>query len=122
MNLEFRVPLVPPSINKLWRSKGNGKGNYKIAAAKSYAEAVGALVPRPWGDSEFYHVELIFGLEPRRFMVTDCDNLVKVCMDALQEVGIITDDKKVLWFSAGKIRVSTIRDEFTKYVLRGAVL
>lgn len=120
MQIEFRVPLTPPGINHLWRSRGNGKGNYKIAAAEVFTSAVFSLAPKHWQDvpESNYEVELIFGIEAKRFNRCDCDNFVKVAMDALQHSGIIRNDSNVIWFSAGKVKVEGLRDEFTKYLVR----
>jgi Holliday junction resolvase RusA-like endonuclease len=85
----------PPSVNTIWRSV-NGRvlksRDYRIwasqAAAQMRASVKGPLVPI----SKPCRVEFVW---PRGSKNSDLDNRFKASCDALQESGIIADDRLI---------------------------
>lgn len=112
--MKFKVPLLPPSMNELWR-KGKA-GMYKTAKAGVFNSSVAAFLPGKIAASA-YVVGLTFGFEARHFRRRDVDNYVKAAFDALQVCGVILNDNDIVRFSAEKIEVETLRDEFTEFVV-----
>lgn len=94
--LSFFIPLKPPSVNHLYRVIGRGK-RALTAEAKAFQEAV-AVIGKPsarrvgWIDPPFYHVLIDLHQVEN---TTDADNVLKVCLDALQKAGLVRNDKLI---------------------------
>ena len=89
----------PPSVNRIWR-QGNRPGQVyldpKYKAWRAEADAVILSKRREIGPmvKGRFTIFLTFD-ETRRRKNTDCDNRIKVCLDALERMRVIEDDANV---------------------------
>jgi Holliday junction resolvase RusA-like endonuclease len=108
MQLEFRVPdLIPPSVNhySLKKIRRRRDGTVYIAAMQSpearafkwavsvYAKGRTVAPLPPEYRKVRYRVTIDVYLGPRQR--GDADNFAKVCLDALQDAGVIHSDANV---------------------------
>lgn len=87
---------LPPSINAMYRHKGNVV--YKTAEAKAWIKESLPKFSRVRKFKPPYEIDLYFYYN-RDF---DVDNRIKACLDLLQEAEVIDNDKNVLSISAHK--------------------
>lgn len=105
MQVEFEIPgLTPPSVNhylskRIWRNRETGKHFIaplvtKEAQAFKWAVAMYARGQSVAGDRKtHYRVTIDVYLGPRQR--GDADNFGKVCLDGLQDAGVIHSDANV---------------------------
>ncbi len=98
----FDFPIVPPSVNTLWRIE-RGKARLSKEARDFYALVKlfvrGKRAPRAW---RYYAVDIL--IEPSR-RSGDVDNKIKAVLDSLTKAGFWKDDSLVAAVSCqfGKI-------------------
>jgi Holliday junction resolvase RusA-like endonuclease len=91
-DMDFCVPLLPPSVNHYVKHTRLGK-HYVTEEAKRFMQTVAALSNRQCVRYERYFVEIYLNLGPKERM--DVDNCAKVILDALAKCGIIHSDAAV---------------------------
>ena len=94
--IAFRLPY-PPSVNHIWKIKGNGRGNYLSAKARNFYNAAGAIVyatPHTRFSSDD-RIELKIYLHPPDARRRDIDNSCKACIDLLVKCAVIPDDSQI---------------------------
>jgi Holliday junction resolvase RusA-like endonuclease len=91
----------PPSANKLWRPAISGGGYPKLVKTRNYhswivaaaceikAGALGQIGP-------IYDDVAVSIKVPRRSKLSDLDNRIKPCLDAIQHAGVLKNDKQVV--------------------------
>lgn len=105
--LKICVPLVPPSVNSYVRHARNGR-HYVTVEARAFKEAVAVYARGRTAIPESattlakigrvrYHVHIRVMLAAKQRL--DCDNAVKVPMDALVDCGVIHSDAAVTTLS-----------------------
>lgn len=121
MTLTFRIPLLPPSVNSIWRKKARG-GFYLSPEANAFINAVGMLAPKtPLHKVRggLYDLGLTFALQKSEYLRWDLDNLIKVSADALTKCGMIQDDRYIVRIRAEKVAVETRDEEGVEYAVTG---
>lgn len=130
MILAFSVPLLPPSVNHVWKRKRNG-GMYLSAEAKAFGDAV-AMLARPhvtdsWPVPQqrhsydppiFYELELTVYVREKSYLRLDADNFSKCAVDSLTKARLITDDRYIKKHTTIMLPVKDAADERTQYVIR----
>jgi len=91
-DLEFEVPLVPPSVNHYKVARRDGR-YYVTGEAKKFKQAVGMCARFFSVYHSYYTVEIIVTLGPGAKM--DLDNAAKVVLDGLVENGQIHSDAAI---------------------------
>ena len=99
------LPLVPPSVNRIWRTGKNrstGKPvTYRDKSYTAWIDAVGlyanrqAVSQKRW--AEPVHLDIAMR-RPRKN--ADLDNRLKATVDLLESLGVIANDKLVTGISA----------------------
>lgn len=93
--IDFTVPLVPPSVNHYVKHTRDGR-HYVTKEAKAFKEAVWACSPRgrrKFKRTQEYFADLwIFLGKGQRL---DADNGPKCVFDGLKEAGLIHSDAKI---------------------------
>lgn len=109
LEVEFSLP---PSANRLWRSRVTKSGKpsvYRDPAYKAWVDEccwlVAAMKPRPKVVGPFTARIILDAGRARKG--SDLDNRIKPALDALQHAGVIEDDSKavrveVVWGDAPK--------------------
>jgi len=87
--MDFRVPLLPPSVNNYVRHARNGR-HYVTDEAKMFMQAVAVYSKQQAVRFKGYYVEIWLNLGPKERM--DVDNCAKVVLDSLAKCGIIHSD------------------------------
>src|SRR5580692_6943604 len=97
MKITLDLPF-PPSTNAYWRSRWTGKNiiHYIAAAGITYRREVKRIV----GDLEVpgfgsERLEVVIRAYPPDLRNRDLDNLLKSCLDALQEAKLFDDDEQI---------------------------
>lgn len=90
--ISFTVPLVPPSVNRVWR-KRKQDGLYLVGEAKAFYEAVAIFARGKKLVAKRYQVNAEVFLAKGQKL--DLDNAGKCLLDSLQKAGVITSDSKV---------------------------
>lgn len=119
--LQFMVPLLPPSVNH-YKKPARGGGWYRAAEAIGFVDAVcifsqKAVVPGDW-----YQIELTFYLPPSKQRVlasNDADNYLKVALDALGRAGVISNDGRIFDLIVHKRFCRTEQESRTVYHVTG---
>jgi len=93
INLEVK----PLSVNKCWQGR-----RFKSQDYKRYETELKYLLPRKKILGKEYEIHYTFYL--KNFGLTDIDNLIKPLQDVLVSNGIISDDRKIVYLSAKKVR------------------
>jgi crossover junction endodeoxyribonuclease RusA len=112
--INFRVPLIPPSVNHIWKRKRGG-GAYLSAEAKAFTEAVQLLAPRTGFGKQFCEVQVTFYLPANKMLRNDLDNLLKGSIDSLTKAGILADDRYVSRIVAVKVPAHCREAEGTEF-------
>lgn len=89
------IPIKPITVNQAWKGE-----KYKTPKYKQWRQDVCCLVPRRKKLIKWCKIELDFYI--KYYSMTDVDNLIKPTLDALQEVGVLEDDKYVVSVLATK--------------------
>lgn len=113
----FRVPLLPPSVNSVWRKRAGGSF-YLTKEAEAYIRAVGLIAPRtlvPAG--KMIDVRVCYYLQKKDFLRRDTDNFNKIALDSLTKAGLIVDDRYIKRVDAEKFSVESREDEATVFQL-----
>jgi|TARA_Y100000296_G_scaffold86818_1_gene128000 Holliday junction resolvase RusA-like endonuclease len=95
------VPIRPITINQAWCGR-----KFKTPRYKKWREEMGWLV-KGKGKVKWCNIELEFHI--KHFATTDVDNLIKPVLDALEEGGVIENDKYVVSVKATKYKSSNER-------------
>ena len=102
-DLDFNVPMIPPSVNHYVKHTRTG-GHYVTKAAESFIEAVGLFSKNQCVRYDSYFVEIFLNLGPKQKM--DVDNCAKVVLDALAKNRIIHSDAAVTDLTLHKRRAA----------------
>ncbi|MGH7486321.1 MAG: RusA family crossover junction endodeoxyribonuclease [bacterium] len=116
--LNFAVPLIPPSVNHYKTPNGRG-GWFRTRETTAFIEAVCVFSHKQPVPGAFYEVEVTFYLPQNRFLASDADNFSKVTLDALKVAGVIRDDRYITDHIIHKRTVPDARDSRTEYLVRG---
>lgn len=96
--MELTIPIKALSNNQAWAGR-----RFKSAMYKQYEKDVDKLLPRAkktlTGEVEIHYTFYI-----KNYGMTDVDNLIKETQDILVKKGYITDDRKIVFLSAEKIK------------------
>jgi len=92
----FVIPIKPITVNQAWCGR-----KFKTPKYKQWREDVGWLI-RKRKPIKWCKIELDFYI--KHFTTTDVDNLIKPILDALQENGVIENDKYIVSIKATKHR------------------
>jgi len=114
-DLDFTVPLLPPSVNhyKVRRYYNSGETKAYIAAVCVFARA--AAEHHLAGDGVVYEVDLTFAIPRTGFYRWDTNNFWKVALDALVHARVIRDDRYIVEEHARK----ELGGGTTRYRIRG---
>lgn len=96
------IDALPPSVNHAYcRSR---RGTFKTAEAKAWQERAAYELFRTRTRQEPYadKVEVRIGMFKRDRRERDLDNLMKLAMDAIQDSGVIRDDRQIYSIVAEK--------------------
>lgn len=91
-SLDFRVPLIPPSVNHYVKHTRDGR-HYITAEAKAFKAAVPVCARQRQVRHKYYAIEIYVNLGPGQKI--DLDNCSKVILDGLVEGGQIHSDAAV---------------------------
>lgn len=99
--LEFTVPLTPPSVNRYVRHTRKGK-HYVSAEAVKFKEAVAIFARGRKVVAQSYEltIHIFYGKGERG----DLDNRAKCVQDGLEDAGVIHSDSAVISLSMKKHR------------------
>ena len=100
--IEFTVPLIPPSVNSYVRHTRSGR-HYVTKEAKAFKEAVAVCGPRGKREAKSYRVDVVLYLGKGQRL--DLDNCTKVIGDGLKDAGLIHSDAAI-----GEWRLQKFRD------------
>lgn len=95
MNKPICIPLKPITVNQCWQGR-----RFKTPKYKEWRKAIGWLLNKdkyPRGECE-----VILDFYIKHYSTTDVDNLIKPTLDALQEHGVIENDKYIVSIRATK--------------------
>lgn len=96
----IEIKIKPISINACWQGR-----RFKTKKYSSWREEFGYLVRGDWNKfSRPTQVRMEFYIS--NFAQSDVDNMIKPTLDALQECGIIADDKYIVELYAKKFKVA----------------
>lgn len=98
-----KIDALPPSVNHAYcRSR---RGTFKTAEAKAWQERAAYELFRARTRQEPYadKVEVRIGMFKRDRRERDLDNLMKLAMDAIQDSGVIRDDRQIYSIVANKM-------------------
>jgi Holliday junction resolvase RusA-like endonuclease len=118
--LEFVVPLLPPSVNH-YKAPKRGGGWFRTGEVIGFIEAVCIFSHKVLVPGDYYEVEITFYLPPakQRLSSNDTDNFLKVALDALGTAGVIRNDGRVMDLIVHKRFCPTERDARTLYHITG---
>jgi crossover junction endodeoxyribonuclease RusA len=91
-DLDFCVPLLPPSVNHYVKHTRTGR-HYVTPEAKAFKAAIPICARHRWIRHEYYSVEIYVNLGKGDRI--DLDNCAKVILDGLVEGGQIHSDAAV---------------------------
>ena len=91
-DLQFSVPMIPPSVNSYVRHTRNGR-HYITKAAKAFKAAIPICAKHKQVRHKYYAIEIYVILAPGQKI--DLDNCAKVILDGLVEGGQIHSDAAV---------------------------
>jgi Holliday junction resolvase RusA-like endonuclease len=103
----FSVPALPASVNKLYKPSVSRYGTpymRKQSVMGLFVEEVWAATKRPREPliGEFkISVHFSFA-DHKKYLMSDVDNLLKNCFDALVECQILKDDRYIFHVTAAK--------------------
>jgi crossover junction endodeoxyribonuclease RusA len=112
MTVQFTLPMLPPSANRIWRRAGN-RIHKSTAYAKWLRDSVYIAKAQQIGKVSGTYALSIQAVRPDRRR-RDIDNLLKPASDLLVSLGIVRDDSdaemiSIRWVTTGPaltIRVS----------------
>ena len=90
------IPCVRTTRKMLWTPAARRYGEYK----KSFADAFKKAMPDFQPLEKTVSIEMVFYRSNQRRV--DIDNLIKACLDALQDAGAMKDDTQVHQITAYK--------------------
>lgn len=100
-DLEFCVPLLPPSVNHYVKHTRQGR-HYVTAEAKAFKQAIPLCAKQRQVRHKFYSIEIYVNLGKDDRI--DLDNCAKVILDGLVEGGQIHSDAAVTCLVLHKTR------------------
>ena len=107
MKLELKAK--PISVNQVWQGR-----RFKTKLYKDYEIEISWLLKKYRGQIRG-EIEIHYTFYIKNYSRTDCDNLVKPIQDILVKNGIIEDDRKIIYFSAEKIKSNIEKIEIEIY-------
>lgn len=119
--LQFAVPLIPPSVNH-YKLPGRRGGFYRAAECISFTDAVCIFSKKEPVGGQFYEVHVTYYLEPAKFLRFDADNFLKVSFDALKAAGVIRDDRYIVDHHVHKRAAKDAQDVHTSFLVKGREL
>lgn len=86
----------PPSINKTWAPRKNGRGMYMTPTAKQWHKDANLLLRYQLGPHTAMQgrLKVVMALTPPK-LSGDIDNRIKAVLDALQHAGVMQNDQQV---------------------------
>ena len=116
--LQFEVPLIPPSVNHYKQPSRRG-GFYRAPACLTFTDAVCVFSRKEPVDGHFYEIDVTYFLEPAEFLRFDSDNFQKVAFDALTAAGVIRDDRYIIDHHVHKRSATSPADVHTAFLVKG---
>ena len=103
MSKEISLKIKPLSVNQAWQGR-----RFKTGTYKEYEKAVSLLINDKHNPVKgLVEIDYEFGLCGKGFSSSDVSNLIKCLEDILVKCGVIEDDRKVMRFSASKVKSGT---------------
>lgn len=102
-DLDFCVPLIPPSVNHYVKHTRDGR-HYVTAEAKAFKQAIPICARQRFVRHKYYSIEIYVNIGPGQKI--DLDNCSKVILDGLVEGGQIHSDAAVTGLFMHKKRVA----------------
>jgi Holliday junction resolvase RusA-like endonuclease len=98
------LPIIPPSLNGIWRGKGNGQV-YRADKYTDWITAAGLIVNRQTADrinSPIYTAPVSVTVAMKRPRANaDLDNRLKPLGDLLERHHVLSDDKLIhMWIAS----------------------
>lgn len=122
MNYKFKIPLLPQSINSMYKVNYRTRHVYLSEEARQFKwQAKGYMPPIKFPEGTKFHLNLIFcgnwNYKNGKNRRADVQNLVKILIDAIFEHAGESDDSYVFGVCAYKVQSNT---EYTMVKIREA--
>lgn len=107
MNYVFSIPMLPVSVNKMYRTKTSRYGQQYVTknqSANVFADTAYYSTKRisePLNGRILLKIVFVFR-DKKSYAMSDCDNLLKNSIDALVSARIIKDDRYIVRIEAEK--------------------
>lgn len=104
--VQFSIPMVPPSVNHAYRHavRGGRAVTYRAPEADAFALVAASSLPKldvPMDGR--LELRVTFGIsDARKLARSDVDNLLKLLCDALQRSGVVRNDSRLVRIVAEK--------------------